>query len=95
VPPNSPHEPTNFIERIGNKLLLDSSLNRALKDENVTIRVGAYQTQTYGNINVKSNNPSQSAIEIGNDLSSMSCSQYRVYVQLRSIRLAIFAAKRF
>ena len=93
---NSPEQyKTNFIEQLGNKLILDSGLNRALKDEDVKIRTGAYKSQSYGRVNVSATNPSQSAINIGIDLDQKNCSHCRVYVQLRSLCLAIFAAKRF
>lgn len=86
---------SSFVEQIGNKLVLDEGLNRALKDQDIPVRVSAYQKQAYGSISVVSSNSSQSAVEIGNQLSGMGCAEYRVYVQLRSLRLAIFAASRF
>jgi hypothetical protein len=86
----------SFVDRIGNKLVIDSGLNRALKDQDPFIRSAAYKTQSYGAINVMSTNPSQSAINIGSGLVSYSLpNEYRMYVLLRSIQLAAFAARRF
>jgi hypothetical protein len=86
---------SSFVDTIGNKVALDASLNRALQHQDPAVKVTAYQRHAYGSVVAMTSNPSQSAIDIGNDLAAMSPAQYRVYIQLRSLRLAIFAAKRF
>jgi hypothetical protein len=86
----------SFVDQIGNKLVLDDTLNGAIQNQAPSLRVPAYRTQAYGTVNVMSTNPSESAKQIGNDLSGVTVSdQYRVYIQLRSLRLAAFAACRF
>ncbi|MGC8491923.1 MAG: GmrSD restriction endonuclease domain-containing protein [Syntrophobacteraceae bacterium] len=85
----------SFVDQIGNKLLLAKSLNGAIKDAEPLLRTDAYRTQSFGSVNVMTTNPSASAIEIGTDLLGSTKSHYRVYVQLRSLRLAAFAARRF
>lgn len=86
----------SFVDQIGNKLVLDKALNASIKDQDPSLRVSTYRTQAYGSVNVMGTNPSESAIQIGNDLSGVTNPhQYRLYVQLRSLRLAAFAARRF
>jgi len=86
----------SFVDQIGNKMVLSNSLNRAIKKQDPSLRVSTYLTQAYGTVNVMNTNPSASAIQIGNDLSGVTIpDQYRVYIQLRSLCLAAFAARRF
>lgn len=86
----------SFIDQIGNKLLLDEALNRAIKDQGPVVKVPAYGMQAYGGVNVLKKNPSAASLQIGKDLSGVGSPQkYRVYVQLRSLSLAAFAANRF
>ena len=86
---------SSFVEQIGNKLVLDEKLNQSLKDQDLPVRVNAYQSQSYSSITVAAQDRSESAIEIGQQLVGKGCGASRVFVQLRSLRLAVFAARRF
>lgn len=86
----------NFRERIGNKMVLDHSLNICLAPASPIGKIAQYISQSCGRNSVMRTNPSLSSIKFGNDLSRVSdLNSCRIYVLLRSIRLAAFAAKRF
>ena len=86
----------NFIEQVANKLILDNQLNEAIKDLDPLVKLPAYLNQAYVNVHMLPQNHSRSAIEIANDLAGVaSLDAIRLYVKLRAVRLAAFAAKRF
>lgn len=87
----------SFVEQIGNKLVLDQSLNRALQPIPSPIdKIPCYDCQCNSSISVMVSNPSYSSLEIASDLgATASLADCRVYVRLRSLRLAAFAARRF
>lgn len=87
---------STFVDQIGNKLVLDTSLNEALGNLPPIDKVVYYGSHTYGHVNAMAANPSHSALEIASKLSGISkLSNLRFYVQLRSLKLAAFAARRF
>lgn len=85
-----------FSELIGNKIFLDSSLNSSIKDQPIHVKAHAYQTQSYARTNVSSHNQTQSSIEIGNILLSITNPlHYKIYLEIRQIELVLFALQRF
>jgi hypothetical protein len=77
-----------FRNRIGNKLVLDSSLNRAIRLLTPIAKTNPSYLTDVG--------ATQSSKQISNDLAGISdINCYRLYVLLRSVRLAAFAALRY
>lgn len=85
----------SFVDQIGNKCVLDRQLNNAIKNQDPVNRISAYSTHSWGKVHVMNKNPSYSALEIKKDLSSSSKDIYIIYIKLRSLRIAAFAATRF
>lgn len=77
-----------FRNRIGNKLVLDSSLNRAIRLLTPIAKTNPSYLTSVG--------ATHSSKQISNDLTGVSdINVYRLYVLLRSLRLAVFAAHRY
>ena len=102
-PPNGyfPNHVTAFdydkwITRIGNLVYLDGSLNESIKHSLPEIKARSYVSQTHNRIAVSPDNQVQTAINIGKDFNHINDTQFfRIYLELRIVELAIFAAKRF
>lgn len=77
----------SFRERIGNKLVLDDSLNSAIRLFTPDAKINPYLTDIGATESSK-----QISIDL-NGTADINC--YRLYVLLRSLRLAAFAAVRF
>ncbi len=77
---------TKFVDRPGNKLLISRQLNQELNKTAVTGKPNVYRS---------GRGLTQSAIQVGNDLSRVNIDISYKYVLLRQLRLAAFAAKRF
>jgi|GEM_PF-5582013 len=82
------HYNNRFRNRIGNKLVLDSSLNREIRLHTPIAKINpSYLTKPGATASSK---------QISGDLmGSFDINCYRLYVLLRSLRLAAFAAVRF
>ena len=86
----------NFLDRPGNKLMLDSSLNRAIKSLPPLTKTIPYGGGSYGSVSIPAVTHVQSAIQIANDLGRCTNLGAAVtYVVTRQLRLAAFAANRF
>ncbi len=86
----------SFLDMPGNKLLLDSSLNGAIKKVSVDQKTSPYATGSYGTISVPITEHTQSAQQMANDLGTRTnLGELRAYVASRQLRLAVFAARRF
>lgn len=86
----------NFVDRPGNKLMLDSSLNRAIKSLPPLTKTIPYGSGSYGSVSIPAVSHVQSAIQIANDLRGCTNLGAAVsYVVMRQLRLAVFAANRF
>jgi hypothetical protein len=92
----APEYDQEFVDRSGNKLLLDASLNKAIKDTPCALKILAYGTGCYGSVQVAASAMTQSALQIAKDLQGVQQPQLlRSYVMLRQLRLAAFATNRF
>ena len=102
-PPNGyfPNHVTAFdydkwITKIGNLVYLDGSLNESIKHSLPEIKANSYVSQSHNKIVVPPDNQVQTSINIGKDFNHINDTQFfRIYLELRIIELAIFAAKRF
>ncbi len=85
-----------FLDRPGNKLVLDSDLNRCLRVTPVYAKAPAYSAGHCGQVQVPPADMTRSALQIGNDVgNTQDLGLLRKYVYLRQLRLAAFAAQRF
>ena len=92
----TPFDYDKWITKIGNLVYLDGSLNESIKHSLPEIKAGAYVNQSHNKIVVPHRNQVQTAIGIGKDFNQINETQFfRLYLELRSVELAIFAAKRF
>lgn len=93
---NNEFEYKNFCETLGNKIWLDSGLNKAIKHNPLSTKAGAYKTQTFGNTIVPIHRYAHSAINLGGKLSGITInSHYKYYLLLRRLENILFALKRF
>jgi len=85
-----------FLDRPGNKLVLDSSLNLCLGHTPVCAKPPAYSAGHCGQVHVPFADMTRSALQIGHDVgNTQDLGLLRKYVYLRQLRLAAFAAQRF
>jgi len=93
---NNEFEYKNFCEILGNKIWLDSGLNRSIKHNPLSTKAGAYQSQKFGSVIVPLHRQSQSAINLGGKLSGVTNnSHYKYYLLLRRLEIILFTLKRF
>jgi len=85
----------NFCEILGNKIWLDSGLNRAIKNSPLSIKAGAYETHKFGSITVPSHRQAQSAINLGIQIKGVDNSHYKYYLLLRRLEIILFTLRRF
>lgn len=87
---------SDFVDRPGNKLLLDKSLNISIKDVPIWDKAFAYRSGRHLSMQVALNRLTQSAQQIAHDIQGcQDLAILRCYVELRQLRLAAFAANRF
>jgi hypothetical protein len=85
-----------FSERLGNKVFFDSSLNQSIKDQPIHVKSSAYGNQAYARTIVAPENRTQSSIDIGTILQSITDqSHYKIYLELRQIEIMLFSLQRF
>lgn len=86
----------SFIESLGNKIFLDSKLNAAIKNQLPSVKAKAYATQSYAKTTAIAKNQTQSSIDLGNELISVTNPIYYKYnLMLRRLELILFALQRF
>jgi hypothetical protein len=86
-----------FVDRPGNKLMLDASLNRAFKSLLPPLnKLLPYSNGQYGSVQLAPGQFTQSSLEIAAQLPGKpNLATLRTYVMLRQLRLAAFATNRF
>lgn len=86
-----------FVEQVGNRVILDAGLNNALGNLSPLQKLAAYHPpQVFGKAAAHPKRVSASAREFAADLSGVgTLGAVRLYVRLRAVRLAAFAARRF
>lgn len=86
-----------FVDRPGNKLMLDASLNRSFKSLLPPLnKLLPYSNGQYGSVHLAPGQFTQSSLEIAAQLPGQpNLATLRTYVMLRQLRLAVFAANRF
>ena len=87
----------NFVETLGNKILLDGKLNKSLHQAQPDVKARAYKVQSYGTTIVPTNQQTESSIELGKELLllALNTEQYRFWLRLRRLEIVLFALKRF
>jgi hypothetical protein len=73
----------NFCGILGNKIWLDSGLNRSIKHSPLSIKARAYEINKYGSIIVPPHRQAQSAINLGKRIKIADNSHYKYYLMLR------------
>lgn len=85
-----------WITKIGNLVYLDGSLNESIKKNLPEIKASAYVDQSHNKIVVPPENRVHTSIDVGKNFDQIKNTQFfRIYLELRNVELAIFAAKRF
>jgi hypothetical protein len=85
-----------FCQTLGNKIFIDSGLNRSIKAEQLSVKANSYKNQRFSNTIVPQENQSQSSIALGDVLLHISNkSHYKFYLMLRRLEIILFALRRF
>lgn len=85
-----------FLNRPGNKFLLDSGLNRAIKDLSPSQKINHYRSGSYGSVVLTPDRKTQSSLQVVSDIAGVSdLGLLKWYVRFRQLQLAVFAAQRF
>lgn len=85
----------NFCEILGNKIWLDSGLNRSIKHAPPLIKAGAYETHKYGSVTVPPQRQAQSAIKLGKMIKCADNSHYKYHLMIRRLEIILFTLCRF
>ena len=84
------------VNLIGNLIYLDGSLNDRLKHNLPMFKATSYETQAYNTYRVPVADQLKSAISMGEDFLGISDPKhFKIYLDLRMIEIAFFAANRF
>jgi len=86
-----------FVDLLGNQMFLDARLNGSIRNALPTVKGQAYASQRHNAVQVHPvQNRVRSAIAVGEDFCQFKEPwHYRIYLDLRALELAAFAAERF